>query len=261
MPLKIDLHIHTRYSGDSNITLKSLLAEVKRKHLDGVAITDHDTVEGALEVCKIVLDMELEHQPIIIPGIEVSTRGGHIIGLNVTKSIPMGLSVEETIERIHEAGGIAVAAHPLYKGGIDLSPRILSLGFDAIEVINSSFFPFKLSVQACKKFAEEYNLPQTAGSDSHIVETIGLAYTLVNTEEKSVDSVVESIKRGLTTPIGAGMPIALRIKSVFRRKEDNVSSQGRGSPVVQARLCRFSQVSSPILSLGHAAPVISTRTR
>ncbi|MEM2320321.1 MAG: CehA/McbA family metallohydrolase [Candidatus Bathyarchaeia archaeon] len=220
MPLKIDLHVHTCYSGDSNITLKSLLAEVKRKHLDGVAITDHDTIEGALEACKVVSDAGLERPPIIIPGIEVSTKRGHIIGLNVTESIPMGLSMEETIEGIHEAGGIAVAAHPqsLFKGGIDLSPKILSLGFDAIEVINSSLFPFKLSVQACKKFAEDYNLPQTAGSDSHIVEAIGLAYTLINTEERSVDSIVGSIKRGLTTPIGAGMPFALRIKSIFRRK-------------------------------------------
>lgn len=219
MPLKVDLHVHTCYSSDSNVSLNSLLAEIKRKRLDGVAITDHDTVKGALETVKIVSSMTSEHQPIIIPGIEVSTERGHIIGLNVTECIPKGLSVIETIERIHEAGGIAIAAHPLslFKDGVGLSSKILSLGFDAIEVINSSLFPFRLLVGICKKFAKENNLPQTAGSDSHVIEAIGLAYTLINTEDRSVDSIIKSIKEGLTEPIGVGMPLSLRVKSVFRK--------------------------------------------
>lgn len=218
MPLKIDLHVHTCYSGDSNIYLMDLFAEIKRKGLDGVAITDHDTVEGSLEACKIVLDLEPEHRPIVIPGIEVSTERGHIIGLNVTEPIPKGLTVEETVERIHEAGGIAVAAHPqtFFKDGIGLNPRILSLGLDAIEVINSSLFPFKPLVKACEKFAKQHNLPQTAGSDSHIKEAVGLAYTLIETERESVDSIIETIKRGLTTPLGTGIPFTLRMKNIFR---------------------------------------------
>ncbi|MEM1586523.1 MAG: CehA/McbA family metallohydrolase [Candidatus Bathyarchaeia archaeon] len=218
MPLKIDLHVHTCYSGDSSISLKDLFAEIRRKSLDGVAITDHDTVEGALEACRILFELEPEQRPIIIPGIEVSTKRGHIIGLNVTKTIPRGLSVEETVERIHEAGGIAIAAHPqtFFKDGIGLNPRVLSLGLDAIEVINSSLFPFKPLVKACEKFAEKHNLPQTAGSDSHVVEAIGLAYTLIEDDEKSVDSIIKSIKRGLTTPLGTGMPFKLRMKNFFR---------------------------------------------
>jgi len=227
LPVKIDLHIHTCYSGDSSISLRDLFTEIKRKNLDGVAITDHDTVEGALEACKIVLELEPEDRPIVIPGIEVSAKEGHIIGLNVTEPIPRGLGVEETIERIHEAGGIAIAAHPqtFFKDGIGLSPRILSFGLNAIEVINSSLFPFKPLVKACEKFAKQYNLPQTAGSDSHIVEAIGLAYTLINVEERSVDSIVESIKKGLTTPLGAGMSFMLRMKNIFRsvRKKEGAS--------------------------------------
>ncbi|MEM1550795.1 MAG: PHP-associated domain-containing protein, partial [Candidatus Bathyarchaeia archaeon] len=177
--------------------------------------------------CKIVLELEPEDRPIVIPGIEVSAKEGHIIGLNVTEPIPRGLGVEETIERIHEAGGIAIAAHPqtFFKDGIGLSPRILSFGLNAIEVINSSLFPFKPLVKACEKFAKQYNLPQTAGSDSHIVEAIGLAYTLINVEERSVDSIVESIKKGLTTPLGAGMSFMLRMKNIFRsvRKKEGAS--------------------------------------
>ncbi|MEM0050169.1 MAG: CehA/McbA family metallohydrolase [Candidatus Bathyarchaeia archaeon] len=218
MPVKIDLHVHTCYSEDSNVSLRDLFAEIRRKGLDGVAITDHNTIEGSLEAFKMVSGFERERRPIIIPGIEVSTRGGHIIGLNITEPIPKGLSVEETVERIHESGGIAIAAHPraFFKDGIKLSPRILSFGLDAIEVINSSFFPFKLHVTACEKFAKKYNLPQTAGSDSHMVETVGLAYTLVNTEERSIDSIIEAIKEGLIKPLGTGMPFSLRIRNIFK---------------------------------------------
>ncbi|MBS7606192.1 phosphoesterase, partial [Candidatus Bathyarchaeota archaeon] len=69
---------------------------------------------------------------------------------------------------------------------------------------------------ACEKFAKKYNLPQTAGSDSHIVETVGLAYTLVNTEERSIDSIIEAIKEGLIKPLGTGMPFSLRIRNIFK---------------------------------------------
>lgn len=218
LPVKIDLHVHTCYSEDSNVSLRDLFLEIRRKGLDGVAITDHDNIKGSLEACKIALGLEAEKRPIIIPGIEVSAREGHIIGLNIIEPIPKGLSVEETVERIHEGGGIAIAAHPqaFFKDGIKLSPRILSLGLDAIEVINSSFFPFRLHVKACEKFAKQHNLPQTAGSDSHIVEAIGLAYTLINTEERSVDSIIKTIKKGLIKPLGTGMPFSLRIRNIFK---------------------------------------------
>ncbi len=220
LPLKIDLHVHTCYSEDSTITLEELILQLKKKGLNGVAITDHNTIEGALKLTKMVNEKNNCGKLLIIPGIEVSTKGGHIIGINVTTSIPKGLSVEETIERIHEDGGIAIAAHPrtLFKNGIGLSPKILSLGLDAIEVINSSLFPFQPLTRITKKFAEQYNIPQTAGSDSHMPETVGLAYTLIDSDEINIDSIIEAIKKGLTIPLGRGIPLSLRIKKFLGRK-------------------------------------------
>lgn len=219
MQLKIDLHIHTCYSEDSIITLDDLIAQIKKNRLDGIAITDHNTVEGAIKIVKTIGEKIMGINPIIIPGIEVSTKKGHILGINVTTPIPKNLSIEETVERIHESGGIAIAAHPetFFKDGIGLNPKILSTGLDAIEVINSSVFPFKLLTQLCKKFAEHYGLPQTAGSDSHIPETIGLSYTLIECNSISIEDIIESIRRGLTKPVGRGIPIALRIKKAFRK--------------------------------------------
>lgn len=212
MPLKIDMHVHTCYSKDGLTTPRDLINQLRRIGLNGAAITDHDTVEGAEKMLN-----NCDNDLLIIPGIETSTKRGHILGINITTPIPKGLSVEEAIERIHEAGGIAIAAHPQapFKDSLGLNPKIISLGLDAIEVVNSSLFPFLLLTCLSKKFAARHHIPQTAGSDSHIPETIGLAYTLIENDGASVDDVVEAIRKGLTVPIGKGVPLTLKIKKIW----------------------------------------------
>lgn len=221
MLLKLDLHIHTCYSGDSSITLEDLIVQIKAKGLNGVAVTDHDTVEGAIRAAKTIEAIgggNKHTRLIVIPGVEVSTKQGHILGINVTTPIPSGLSARETVEKIHEAGGIAVAAHPqaFFKKGIGLNKKIFSYGLDAIEVINSSALPFRFSTNRCKKFAIEHGLPQTAGSDSHFPEAIGLAYTVIRSYNENIDGVIESIRKGLTEPVGKGTPISLRLKHTLK---------------------------------------------
>ncbi|MEM1507198.1 MAG: CehA/McbA family metallohydrolase [Candidatus Bathyarchaeia archaeon] len=222
MPLKFDLHVHTCYSGDSSITLEDLIVQIRAKKLDGVAVTDHDTVAGAVKIAKAFEAISKRSKPdrlMVIPGIEVTTKQGHILGINLATPISPGLSVEETVEKIHDAGGIAIAAHPRapLKKGVGLNEKIISYGLDAIEVINSSVLPFRLSTNRCREFAMRYNLPQTAGSDSHIPEAIGLAYTIINDCDRDIDSVIESIKKGLTEPLGKGTPISLRLRHTLKR--------------------------------------------
>jgi predicted metal-dependent phosphoesterase TrpH len=212
LPLKIDMHVHTCYSKDGLTTPRDLVNQLRIIGLNGAAITDHDTVEGAEKMLN-----NCDDDLLIIPGIETSTKRGHILGINITTPIPKGLSVEEAIEKIHEAGGIAIAAHPQapFKDSLGLNPKIISLGLDAIEVVNSSLFPFLPLTCLSKKFADRYHIPQTAGSDSHIPETIGLAYTLIENDGASVDDIVEAIRKGLTIPIGKGVPLTLKIKKIW----------------------------------------------
>src|SRR3990170_7418326 len=129
MQVKADLHVHSIYSSDSIITPKELVFYAKKCGLTAVAITDHNQVEGALKIAK-------ETDFLIIPGIEVSSSNGHIIGLNLQDPIPKRLSPEETVDRIHEAGGIAVACHPfaLFKGSLG---EHANGNFDAVETINA----------------------------------------------------------------------------------------------------------------------------
>ena len=206
MSLKIDLHVHTRYSRDSSITLKQVVSFAKKRGLDGVAITDHNTVKGALKMKT--------RDIIVIPGIEISTLNGHLIGLNLTTSIPAKLGIEETIQLIHDAGGIAVAPHPtaFYKS----PPSRKVSSYDAVEVMNASSVPFSILTHYSRKFAESLGLPQTGGSDSHYAPEIGAAYTMVKSGA-AVDEIVSAIKKGNVYPMGRGIPWKTRFERILAR--------------------------------------------
>jgi hypothetical protein len=202
--LKIDLHVHTCYSRDSSITLKDVVAFARKRGLDGVAITDHNTVEGAQKLKTPNI--------IVVPGIEVSTLNGHLLGLNVTVPIPAKLGIEETICRIHEAGGIAVAPHPtaFYKS----PPSRKVTSYDAVEVMNASSIPFSIMTHYSRKFAERLGLPETGGSDSHYAPEIGAAYTVVDSGP-DVDEIVSAIKKGASVAVGNAVPWKIRLERTW----------------------------------------------
>jgi len=204
-PLKIDLHIHTHYSEDATTTLKEVVYYAKKSGLDGVAVTDHETLRGALRLAK-------KSQLTIIPGLEIETSRGHILALNMTTVIPKKLDLIETVEKIHEAGGVAVVAHPavVLKTGLRLMITLDSK-VDAVEVINSASFPFFLSTYLSCRLAKRLNLPQTAGSDAHHGAEIGSAYTLIDADSNS-DDIAEAIRKGTITPSGKPITWAKRIQ-------------------------------------------------
>jgi hypothetical protein len=206
MQIKVDLHVHTRYSYDSIITLEDLVFYARKSGLGGVAVTDHDRVDGALKMAK-------KTDFTIIPGIEISSLNGHVVGLNLQEAIPKGLSVEETVERIHKAGGIAVACHPtaLLKGSLG---KHVNSDFDAIEVINSSALPFNYSVRKNQQIASRLGIARVAGTDAHYGPEIGCAYTRINAEME-IEAIIKAISKGLCEPFGKSIPAMLRMKREF----------------------------------------------
>lgn len=203
MQLKIDLHVHTHYSYDSLITPEELVFYAKKRGLDGVAVTDHDRLDGALKIAK-------ETDFLIIPGMEISSLNGHVIGLNLQEPVPSGLSVDETVDKIHELGGIAIACHPVtfFKGSLK---KHVNSKFDAVEVINSSAIPFNYSVRRSKEIASRLGITRVAGSDAHYGPEIGYAYTLVDAELE-VDKVVKAVSNGSCIPFGRAIPLKTRLK-------------------------------------------------
>ena len=173
--------------------------------LDGLAITDHN-----------MLARNLPSDSLIIPGIEVSSRDGHIIGLGVSDAVPRGLSADETILQIKRLGGVSIVAHPYDFLRSALNPKILTTMPDAIEVINSASMLHSITWKRARTFAEKRRLPQTAGSDSHIPETIGKAYTIVDIESRDVASVLDAIRNGQVSPEGRPYHFSDRVRKIIR---------------------------------------------
>jgi predicted metal-dependent phosphoesterase TrpH len=208
--IRADLHVHTTCSNDSLITPKELIYYAKKNGLNAVAVTDHDYLDGAIKIVKEVKDF------LVLPGMEISSSDGHIIALNIKESIPRDLTAIETVERIHTAGGIAIAAHPYvyFKGCLR---NAVCNKFDAIEVINARAFPFQNSVKKAKEAAEKFCLSQVAGTDAHYGPQIGYGYTTIDVEEPTVEAVVKAILHGHCQPHGQHVPFVLNLQQQIQR--------------------------------------------
>jgi hypothetical protein len=170
--MKIDIHIHTRYSPDSLITPVELMEQCKSKGIEYVGITDHNTIEGAL---KLKEEVSIR----VIVGEEIKTEHGEIIGLFLKNVVPSGLSVVRTIELIKEQGGIIYLPHPfdgLRRSMMDivLLEKIVDK-IDVMEVFNSRSL-FMLANDIAFKFAKEHNIIPAVGSDAHTKYEIGNSY-------------------------------------------------------------------------------------
>lgn len=205
MKLRIDLHVHTTRSRDAFVPEEELPFIMKQRGLDGVAITNHDvfTEPGRSEM-------------IVIPGIEVSTIQGHIIGLGISGLIAKGRPVDETISMIQGSGGVAVIPHPFDPVSPCVRPSKLRVRPDAIEVINSDALFFRLNTVFARRAAERLKLPMVAGSDSHIPQTVGDAYTLIESDSKDVEDILSAIRAGKVEPVGGATPFGKKLLKVWR---------------------------------------------
>jgi predicted metal-dependent phosphoesterase TrpH len=139
---------------------------------------------------------------------EVTSAAGHVLAFGVEELVPDGLSYDETLERIHEQGGIAVVPHPFQKSRHGVAPHISKAQLasaDAIEVYNSRLLTGRANRKA-EQFAVDRGLPMTAGSDAHISEMVGQAVTKVGTDDRDVDSILDAIRAGRTTVVGRRTP-------------------------------------------------------
>ena len=178
---RADLHMHTTVS-DGWPTPKELVDHAARRaSLDVIAVTDHDTIEGALRAQEHAAK-RVRFQVII--GEEVSSRDGHIVALFLERRVRPGMSAAATVDAIHDQGGLAIAVHPFWRTQKRARTGVVhgvgwlaaELDFDAIEVENAT--PgFYLVNQFARRLNLGLGAAETGSSDAHILDAVGRAFT------------------------------------------------------------------------------------
>lgn len=178
---KADIHIHSSHS-DGLASIPEIMEYVQNKtDLKVIAITDHNTIEGALYAAQLADLYDFE----VVVGEEISSKQGHVIGLYLKEHIPAGMSAADTVRAIQEQDGIAVIAHPFSAQGV-FGPTGRGLfkaaanewAFHAFETFNSLPFLVWANSMAARTLAGGQGVAATGGSDAHVLTAIGKGYTL-----------------------------------------------------------------------------------
>jgi predicted metal-dependent phosphoesterase TrpH len=176
-----DFHIHTRFSRDSILKEEKFIRLAIERGLTHVAITNHNNVEGAMAVRDKVTELGLDDRLTIILGEEVSTADGEVVGLFLTKTIPRGLSANETADEIHRQGGLVSIPHPFdpfRNAHIKEGPlrNLAEMGkIDMVEVFNCRVAFQRHNLEAAE-FAQRYRISGIAASDAHSSFEIAMAF-------------------------------------------------------------------------------------
>ena len=176
-----DFHIHTRFSRDSILTEEKFIKVAIERGLTHVAITNHNNVEGAIAVRDKVAELGLSDKLTVIPGEEVSTADGEVVGIFLTKTIPRGLSANETADEIHRQGGLVSVPHPFdpFRGSHIREGPLRNLAdvgkIDMLEIFNCRV-TFQRHNEEAAAFANRYGIPGIAASDSHSSFEVAMAF-------------------------------------------------------------------------------------
>ncbi|MBC7074375.1 PHP domain-containing protein [Candidatus Parcubacteria bacterium] len=218
--MKFDLHCHSFYSKDALSSPKKLLKAAKERGLDGIAITDHDTVAGWEEAKKSAKELGL----FLILGEEIKTKRngkivGDVLGLFLEKEIK-SRDILTVIKEIKSQGGIVIVPHPFFfpENFKDNLEKYINL-IDGIEVLNARC-PFQRANKKAQEFAKKHNLAQIGSSDAHWAGNVGDAFTIA--EAKNLEEFKRKILEKKITFGGKRSPLwtlilpsLARIRNIF----------------------------------------------
>jgi len=202
-----DLHMHTNHSHDCSVPVADLLDYAEAQGLGAIAITDHNVFSGAKEAVELARGRDL----VVIPGEEIKTEAGEVIGLFLGEEIERGLPMGDTIAAIREQGGVVYLPHPFDR--LHTIPDAPTLHrhlseIDVFEVYNARLL-FEGFNDEALRFARKYNLTMGAGSDAHVLQGVGTGLVRMRAFENAAEFL-----------------ISLRSAEIVRRPKSLVYLQG-----------------------------------
>ena len=202
-----DLHMHTDHSHDCSVPVPDLLDYAEAQGLGAIAITDHNVFAGAKEGVELARGRDLT----VIPGEEIKTDAGEVIGLFLEEEIERGLPMADTIAAIREQGGVVYLPHPFDR--LHTIPDAPTLHrhlpeIDVFEVYNARLL-FEGFNDEALRFARKYNLTMGAGSDAHVLQGVGTGLVRMRAFETAAEFL-----------------ISLRSAEIIRRPKSLVYLQG-----------------------------------
>ena len=205
--MKIDLHIHSKYSGDGVLEPREIIRIAKERGLNGIAITDHNTIKGGQEA----KEYETKDFKVII-GAEIMTEKGEVTGLFLSAEIK-SRRFQDVINEIKAQGGLVIVPHPfdgLRRSAFHITSEYASV-VDAIEGFNSRCVFQKYNRKAVE-FAAQHNLPVVGGSDAHYANEIGLGGIITQS-----DNIIKAIMENNLRLFGKRSSVINHVRTKIRK--------------------------------------------
>ncbi len=209
--IRLDLHVHSRHSPDSELSLESIVSRLASVGLNGFALTDHNSVAGHRELAALQAKFP---GLILVPGVEVSTLEGHLLVYGVSEAPPRGRPVAETVDWVRDRGGVSVLSHPFRRAHGVGRAVAESVRVDAIETVNGHNSPGVNRKAA--DVATRRGLGITGGSDVHALFDLGRAYAEFADGTTGADAVLRSIRERTSTAGGRSLTFPARLRYEWR---------------------------------------------
>lgn len=227
MSLKAELHCHNSFSNfhlgsgeppyDCDVSIRDQLERARALGLDAIFVTNHNTLDGYAQMLQYRNDHEKFAGMRVHPAEEITTdRGAHVLAYGIREAIPPGTPLEEIVESVREQGGVSSAPHPfsLLDALRDDAARC-----DMVEVFNSNNVDVLSNARAAQ-FAAEKNMVPVAGSDSHVLSTLGRCVNIIDSEN-ALDDILHALRRGRTQICQAGYAMRDETLDHLRYKLNN----------------------------------------
>ncbi|MBX3036162.1 MAG: PHP domain-containing protein [Anaerolineales bacterium] len=196
-----DLHIHSIYSHDATTTVRAILKHASDVGLNVIAVTDHDEIRGSLEAQQLAPKYGIE----VVPGVEISTKDGHLVALFIETLPPAGLSMTDTLLHIGKQGGIAIAPHPFNNlpNSLSMEAVLGAMTNPRAKAVLKGIETHNMGTQNFDRVAQKLSiylpLAKIASSDAHIYWAIGAGRT--EFDGTTANQLRDAIENNATTPI------------------------------------------------------------